>query len=143
MRPIVAIALVLIISGCIALPATRDSKHADCDLVTRQMYLEVHGSPGIPGPITYTEADLIVLAAIPVIFTASVVISGSIVLIGNTLHWIEAKGRCDSIETDLILIDESDSLLCNRKNGKCEVIRESRTSSRVYHLVNGEPATVF
>lgn len=46
------------------------------------------------------EALLIVVAAIPV---GSFIVSGSIVLVGNTVHWLEQQGRCDDgvIQTGL------------------------------------------
>ncbi|OAI51472.1 hypothetical protein AYO46_01400 [Betaproteobacteria bacterium SCGC AG-212-J23] len=34
------------------------------------------------------------LVAIGAVAAASVVISGSVVLVGNTIHWLEKQGKC-------------------------------------------------
>jgi hypothetical protein len=49
------------------------------------------------------ECLLFTLIGVPVIAATSFIVSGSIVVIGNTLHWIEKQGTCDDSATQSII----------------------------------------
>lgn len=89
--------MLLVLSGCAFTPrVSLDQEYANqCSLYTKQMELSVHElrASGCNGSHKGAEACLLAYAiGVPVMtFT----VSGSIVLVGNTLHWLEYQGRCD------------------------------------------------
>lgn len=80
-------------SGCAFYPqvAEHQSYAEDCEMITRQLKLEseVLGAPDCGDS---AEACLVLYIGVP---AASLVVSGSVVLAGNTLHWMEYHGRCE------------------------------------------------
>ena len=96
MKKAFTIMTTLFISACIALPATREVTNSNCDLVTREMYVDSHTLNNFNLNVAGNGEGIVVLAATGlVIYSVSWVISGSIVLTGNTIHWLETKGRCN------------------------------------------------
>lgn len=61
-------------------------------MVTRKMTLESKSLGAFDCSDTTPELCLVVLIGVP---AASLVVSGSVVLAGNTLHWMEYHGRCE------------------------------------------------
>jgi hypothetical protein len=114
----------LLISACIALPATKEASNNNCDLVTREMYVDSHTLNNFHFNGTVNGKERIVLAATGlVIYSVSWVISGSIVLTGNTIHWLETKGRCNERKAEIVPVSKSDSLACRIDSGQCKVLR--------------------
>lgn len=69
---------------------------ANCELATRKLDLKTHTDTNLV--ITaHCKRDecLVQLAVMAVVPVGSFVVSGSIVLVGNTAHWLEKQGRCD------------------------------------------------
>lgn len=94
--------LFLLLQGCVFLPqASRSPEYADCDLVTRELDLAYVEGGSLFSDVfrqhhgCVNEACLAVLVALAAIPAGSFVISGSIVIVGNTVHWFEAQGRCE------------------------------------------------
>lgn len=94
------------LSACVYLPKPVESEYAECKLATKKYVLEqdpvftnnlqdLAGNfmdncvPGMCG------APLVVGLGYLTIPSTSYVVSGSVVLLGNTLHWLEAMGKCD------------------------------------------------
>jgi hypothetical protein len=85
----------LVLPSCIALPRTVQDYDPHCQIKFKQMRLDVE---------TYQLGDLLrcngnkaclpVLAVVSGVSAASMVISGSIVVVGNTVYWLEKRGRC-------------------------------------------------
>ena len=114
----------LFISACIALPATREVTNSNCDLVTREMYVDSHTLNNFNISGTVNGEGIVVLAATGlVIYSVSWVISGSIVLTGSSIHWLETKGRCNERETETVQISKDDNLACKIDSGQCKVLR--------------------
>lgn len=91
---------ITLLAACIVTPKTIDDvQHRDCRLVTRKWELE---TSVVGAGACINEACVAALLALPVVSGA---ISGSIVLVGNTLHWLEAQGRCS--ETDIAVAEYS------------------------------------
>jgi hypothetical protein len=95
-RHLASICLLIILtlpSGCAFYPqvAEHQSYSENCQMITRQLTLEsqVLGAPECGDS---AEACLVLYIGIP---AASLVVSGSAVLAGNTLHWLEYHGRCE------------------------------------------------
>jgi hypothetical protein len=84
--------LMLPLSGCVFLPRTTLVYDPDCHITTRQMRLE----PVEIGQLQRCgQAECgAILVAVGAVAAASLVISGSIVIVGNVVEWAEKQGRC-------------------------------------------------
>jgi len=87
--------MMVLLSSCVFVPETsKNQKYADnCKMVTRQLSL----SPKeISGKLCNDEdtAEVCLMVYGVVLPVSSFVISGSIVVIGNSLHWLEYQGPC-------------------------------------------------
>ena len=80
------------LSACIVVPQARDVYDPDCKTTTRQVTLEtayIGGFQRCAG-----EGCVAMLAAAGFVTAASVVVSGSIAVVGNAVYWLERQGRC-------------------------------------------------
>lgn len=71
--------------------------------LTQKQYVDFDNCYGSPAEIG------VCLGLVGIVVPAgSFILSGSVVLVGNTLHWLEYKGRCkdDGIDGDLIEMTE-------------------------------------
>ena len=127
----------LVLQGCAAYPdvAWNRADYKRCDLTTREFEFKVTEN-AINGKTRFHSADELIsyLVVSGFVFSASAVISGSIVIVGNTIHFLEKQGRCDDsalnetidafiepfLEEGGELIDEtksmSDSTVSNSEN---------------------------
>lgn len=93
---LLALVPLVLLQACVYMPRTREVYDAGCQVVYRQMVLEAVQMRGAEhctrAPV---NADCLV-AALGSGFTvvASAVVSGSIVIAGNTLYWLEKQGNC-------------------------------------------------
>ena len=89
----IAICLVLILTfnlaACLFVPETTANKNNDCQLVTKKWSLEFKKAD-ISGRV---EGEILV--AIGAVAVGSLVVSGSVVVVGNSIHWLEQQGFCD------------------------------------------------
>ena len=74
-------------------PKQIESYDADCGTMVRTLTLEVEVSAD---NMCSTEEECIVMIAFS---AASAVISGSIVIIGNSFYWLEETANCSTEET--------------------------------------------
>jgi hypothetical protein len=85
-------ALALATSGCVVVPQTRHVYNPDCGVATKRVELEV----AVIGGFHHCRGDgcaaLMVTAGI--ITVSSIVISGSVAVVGNVLYWAEHRGSC-------------------------------------------------
>ena len=103
--------LFLSIVGCFA-PAIVTERKQECHLVTKKLdlVLSKKGSGALMGILLnpslncQTPECLLIfpLSAIAVSVT-SLIVSGSIVVVGNTIHWIEKEGRCENSTIQTLL----------------------------------------
>jgi hypothetical protein len=117
---ILLISCLLLIQGCVFVPKTKpeDLVYGDCTTYTRKweltqkQYLDFdgcYGSSSIESGICLSLIGIIVPAG-------SFIVSGSVVLVGNTLNWLEYKGRCEdgAIDGDLTeAVEFTDDKLAN------------------------------
>ena len=77
-----------IVSGCVFVPKIEENQNENCELITKSMTIEneVKYSGGCEGRCT--ELALGVAAT-------TFIVSGSIVAVVNTVHWIEKMGTCE------------------------------------------------
>jgi hypothetical protein len=87
--------LIPLLPSCIVVPRTVEVYDPECRIVARHMDLEAVQIGYIAGCSNEGCATLIVAAAATV--TATAIISGSIVVIGNTVYWFEKRGRCNPL----------------------------------------------
>ena len=85
---LILILVILFLVGCIYVPKFEKNKNEHCELITKSMTIEneVKYSGGCEGRCA--ELALGVAAT-------TFIVSGSIVAVGNTVHWIEKMGRCE------------------------------------------------
>lgn len=100
---------ILILASCCGcfLPKPLDSDANTCKLVTKQYTLDFSAEEGekiiaastrgCPDPECVLLVPLVSAVLMP---TCSFVVSGSIVVVGNTIHWIEGQGKCDDSATN-------------------------------------------
>ncbi len=82
----------MLLSACVYVPRTTTSYDEDCRVETRQMKLEA-AQIGAIGSCSHRDC-VYVLMAFGAVAAASAVISGSIVLVGNVVYWLEKEGKC-------------------------------------------------
>lgn len=86
------ISLCMLVSSCaIVYPDLSDNQNAECDLITRQLTLDMVDF----GP---NDADATVIKLLSGLVTG--VVSGSIAVVGNTVYWLEEFGTCDKSDID-------------------------------------------
>jgi len=110
-RIILLTLLFLSIVGCFA-PAIVAERKPECQLVTKklELVLSKEGSGVLmamllsPSHNCNTPECLLIfpLGAIAISVT-SMIVSGSIVVAGNTIHWIEKEGRCENSTIQTLL----------------------------------------
>jgi hypothetical protein len=81
-------------TGCIVYPKKVSFYDEDCHVTAHQLTLDAELFWGDCRGNTAAEAEacLLIIAGSGV---ASAVISGSIVVVGNTLYWLEKQDRCE------------------------------------------------
>ena len=92
---IISISTLVLLASCVFVPETsKKQKYSDtCNMFTRQLTLSANEINGqLCTSNDSAEACLMIYGVI--IPIGSFVVSGSIVLIGNTLHWLEYQGSC-------------------------------------------------
>src|SRR5487761_2743365 len=97
------------LSACIYVPVVDENKEsaATCETVTKHMSMqnlferEAHDTQGRSNDIPInigggcnSECAAAILTAVVVVSAGSAIISDSIVLTGNPVHWLEYQGTC-------------------------------------------------
>jgi len=87
-----ASAVSVALSACIVVPQTQSVYDPDCKAMTRQVTLET----AVIGGFTHCVGDgcAAMLATLGFVTAASVVVSGSIAVVGNAVYWMERQGQC-------------------------------------------------
>jgi hypothetical protein len=80
------------LSGCIFLPATTSEYDPGCDIIQRHVVLRGHQIEAFYG--CQNDACIALLALAGAVTASSVVISGSVAVVGDMVYWLEAKGQC-------------------------------------------------
>jgi hypothetical protein len=117
----------LCLSGCAFYPKVADEQNTECHLVSKKLTVDVVvlqdiSSADLGG--ASGEGLVVLLAGTAVVAVGSAIISGSITLVGNTIHWIEQEGTCDDgmIKTAIDNVSKSLSSLGGRFVGSVEDI---------------------
>jgi hypothetical protein len=94
MKALVLAFLVVACTGCIVYPKKVRVYDPDCRVTSHKLTLDAVFLWGDCDARTPEEAEVCLLI-IAGTGAASTAISGSIVVVGNTLYWLEKQGRCD------------------------------------------------
>ncbi len=87
------LAAAALLQGCIYLPRTTVAYDEACRVESKQMVLEPNQVLGLGHCVQ--EQCVVLLAGAGVVTAVSAVVSGSIVVTGNIVYWLEKQGRCD------------------------------------------------
>jgi hypothetical protein len=92
------LAMTFALSACIYVPVVdqHDAESSSCNTFTKSMSLETVELQGNISQSGCRTGDCVAtaLAGVVVVTAGSAIISGSIVLTGNTIHWLEYQGTC-------------------------------------------------
>jgi hypothetical protein len=90
--PCTALVLASSLSACVVPVMDKDAvASSSCQTTTHSMSLQMSdGNTFLHGGCH----DQVCMAAALTVFAGSAIISGSIVLTGNTIHWLEYQGTC-------------------------------------------------
>ena len=80
--------VIFFVSGCFYVPKIEENKNENCELITKKMTIENRGE----FPQGCNDECLLVALGVA---TTSYIVSGTITVVGNTIHWIEKQGRCE------------------------------------------------
>jgi hypothetical protein len=92
----VSLLLALLLQGCIVVPRTETYYDKECQTETRQMTL-VPAQLGYFHGSCYGRDCAYALVAVGAVAAASLVVSGSIVVVHNTVTWVEKQGKCTGL----------------------------------------------
>ena len=79
----------LLVSGCISTAREVEYYDADCEIQSKKLVMETQPL----GNLSCTQSREC-LATTLVIGAGSTIIAGSIVVVGNTVYWLERVGKC-------------------------------------------------
>ncbi len=106
-----------ILSGCFTVKAVNQPEDESCHLVTKALAMNFSGdlsssylqsSADVNQNSDSSKAVLVLLVAIPV---TSFIVSGSISVLGNAVHWVEKQGRCEDSEIRTFTSAVNDSIV--------------------------------
>ena len=86
----------LFICSCLYTPKVSEYQAHHCSLVTKRLELKENTFKPDPKLVPNAKDGIDVLIGLAVIGPTTLIVSGSVVMVGNTIHWIEAYGRCDN-----------------------------------------------
>jgi hypothetical protein len=92
LRARAAASVLLALQACVVVPQTNLVYDPECRVVTRRMTLQA----AVIGSFRSCNGDgcAVMLAATGAVAAASLVISGSIALVGNVVYWLQRQGEC-------------------------------------------------
>ncbi len=97
------------LTGCFTVKKVDNPEDKRCNLVTKE--LELNYSKDLTqkmGSGTDPRAVLPLLVVVPPI---SFIVSGSVTVVGNAVHWIEKQGRCDDEEVTSFTNEHNEAVI--------------------------------
>ena len=83
---------VMLLSGCVYMPETTTRYNAECGIYERRMTMQPYQVGSLMG--CQDEGCVTGLVVAGVASAASAVITGSVVVVGNMVYWLERQGQC-------------------------------------------------
>lgn len=92
-RTILIVVALFFVNACVYYPTT-DKRYHNCTIITKKLTLDHTDLHVTPHSCKDEEClgQLIIIAGVP---ATTFVVSGSIVVVGNVLHWMEKEGTCE------------------------------------------------
>ncbi len=87
------IALSLLASGCVVHPK-KIEYYSECDIKAKKLVLETDAMKGACSSGSGDSDNKACVGGLIAMGVASAIISGSLVVIGNTVYWLEKEGKC-------------------------------------------------
>lgn len=84
----------LALGGCVYLPETSVRYDAKCGVYERKLTMQPYQVGTLMG--CRDEGCVAGLVAAGVVSAASAVITGSVVVVGNVVHWLEKQSQCQN-----------------------------------------------
>lgn len=110
MKPISIAVLLILLQACAFYPKTQYSEDVErCDLTFKKLSMDVTSSSIRCQGGGNSAGACVILAG--VISGGSAIVSGSIVLAGNSLHWLEKQGKCDDSFLNSTILNHNKPLL--------------------------------
>lgn len=91
-RMLSALLVVVWLGGCVYLPRTTTAYDEKCGTYQRHMTLEVRQAATLMGCVN--ESCVAALVLFGAVSAATAVVSGSVVVVGNMVYWLEKQGQC-------------------------------------------------
>ncbi|MDP2824860.1 MAG: hypothetical protein Q8O52_19530 [Sulfuritalea sp.] len=82
----------MLLSGCVYLPETSTRYNAECGIYERKMTMQPYQVGSLMG--CRDEGCVTGLVFAGAVSAASAVITGSVVVVGNVVYWLERQGQC-------------------------------------------------
>jgi hypothetical protein len=93
-----SVALSVICASCAFLPETSENQeyYSKCKMSTKKLVLkaDIDKKYSVCDASELKDTPLVCLVANGIVSSASIIISGSIVVLGNSIHWLEYKAGC-------------------------------------------------
>lgn len=90
--PLFALGLCALLQACVYVPRTTQVYDAECKLMVNHMVLE--GGQVAEIQSCQNQGCVALVVGASAITAATVIISGTIVVVGNVAYWFEKKARC-------------------------------------------------
>lgn len=109
-KPIISILILSVLQACVAYPKQiPDDDNRHCKLSTKKYALAVN-SDGLK--VTISNGDPLGVTVFgSIVFGTTTLVSGSMVIMGNTLHYMEAQGKCEDSFLNAQVLKHVDNLL--------------------------------
>jgi hypothetical protein len=89
------IALSFSVSSCVYYPKQIEYYDAQCDITAKKLVLETKEmKDACSGPNANDPQGKACLTGILTLSGVSAIVSGSVVVVGSTVYWLEKEGRC-------------------------------------------------
>ena len=93
MRTLISALLFTLLAGCVYVPENAHSYDEKCNVMRKKKVLALEEA--IPMANCSNEACALLMASYGLVTAASFVVSGSIVVISNTVYWLEKPSDCE------------------------------------------------
>jgi len=87
------IAFSIFVSGCVVY-LKKIEYYSECEVKAKKLVLETEAMKGLCSANSRDPEGKGCLGGLIALGAASAIISGSIVVIGNTVYWLEKEGKC-------------------------------------------------
>lgn len=127
MKVLIPFIISLLLISCTITPkVSDDTDNKRCDLATKKLELKLNTNQSMK----CNSKDLAACLGLNIVSTTVTgLISGSVVLVGNTVHWIEKQGKCNDSFINTYVTKRNKPLLEN--NGTPLELQSAKNEKQV------------